>query len=88
MSDKVIVQSGAGEVRIEATTDGATTTFRTYIRNDLQSQWNLYNEPATKCTPQGVAGYYVTRLQRHLKDALTRMGIDHKVIQELVADMN
>ena len=85
--DKVVAQSDAGEVRIEAISDGETTKFRTYIRNDLQSQWNLDNQPASKCSPQGIASYYVTSVKRHLKEVLTQKGINHNVIHELVADM-
>lgn len=84
---KVIAQSDAGEVRIEAISDGETTKFRTYIRNSLQPQWNLDGQPASKCSPLGVASYYVTSVQKHLKKVLTDKEIDHKVIDELVADM-
>lgn len=88
MSDgTVIAQSEAGEVRIEATSDGEATQFRTYIRNSLMSQWNLDSQPVSKCSPQGVASYYATTVKRHLKTVLTEKGIDHSVVGELIADM-
>ena len=85
--NKVIAQADQGEVRIEAETDGVTTKFRTYIRNDLQPQWNLNDQPASKCSPQGVASYYATTVRHDLKDVLTKKGIGHEVVHQLVADM-
>jgi hypothetical protein len=87
MAGKVIVQSDAGEVRIEAEVVDGKTRFRTYLKNSLYKKWNLDNEPEANCTPQGVASYYVTKLQNEIESVLKAHQIEVKVTAELVADM-
>lgn len=87
MAGKVIVQSDAGEIRIEAEVVKGATCFRTYLKNSLYKKWNLDNEPEANCTPQGIASYYVVKLQRDIEKVLKDHEIELKVIAELVADM-
>ena len=87
MSDRVIAQSNAGEVRIEAEVVNGATQFRTYIKNTVQSQLSLNGQPEFRCSSQGIANYYVTTVQRQIKAILTQEDIGHDVIQELVKDM-
>ena len=92
MSDeKVVVQSNAGEVRIEATLNGDQVEFRTYILNSRRKEYDLGKQPRPTLSKSGCSSYFTVRLKHNLATKLDSFaslaGQGERLVNELVQDM-